>query len=167
MPKQTRRDFIKTTAAASTAMAAGALIPRVVYAAGSDKIRVGMIGCGGRGSGAARDCVAAAPNVQIVAMGDLFKDRLDGSRKLLTNLGDKFNVTDDRCFIGFDSYQKVLSCDVDLVILATAPGFRPTHIRAAVEAGKHIFAEKPVATDPIGVRSVIESGEIAKQKRLS
>src|SRR5947207_6270816 len=160
-----RRTFVKKTTAA---LAAAALIPGVAYAGGSDKIRVGMIGCGGRGSGAARDCLRADANIQIVAMGDLFKDRLEGARNTLTKLSaEKFNVADDHCFVGFDAYQKVLACDIDLVILATAPGFRPGHIRAAIEAGKHIFAEKPVATDPVGVRSVIESGEIAKSKNLA
>jgi len=163
-----RRHFIKSTATTTALLASSALITNSAFAAGSDKIRVGMVGCGGRGTGAAKDCVSSNTNVQIVAMGDLFKDRLDGSRSQLSALGtDKFNVSDDRCFIGFDAYQKVIACDVDLVILASSPGFRPQHIRAAVDAGKHVFAEKPVATDPVGVRSVIESAQIAKQKNLS
>src|SRR5438477_10541581 len=158
-----RRDLIKTSAA----IAAASLLPSAVFAGGSETIRVGLVGCGGRGSGAARDCASADPGIQIFAMGDLFKDRLDGSRAALANLGAKFNVSDDRCFTGFDAYQKVLQTDVDLVILADAPGFRPQHIRAAVEAGKHVFAEKPVATDPVGVRSVMESGKIAQAKNLA
>jgi predicted dehydrogenase len=159
---------MQTSMTAAAAVAASSVAASSAFAGGSDKIRVGLVGCGGRGTGAAKDCVAAGPNVQIVAMGDLFKDRLDGSRSQLANLpSDKFAVTDERCFVGFDAYQKVIACDVDLVILASAPGFRPQHIRAAVDAGKHIFAEKPVATDPVGVRSVIDSAQIAKQKNLS
>jgi predicted dehydrogenase len=161
-----RRDFIRASVATSATLAAASLSPGA-FAAGSDRIRVGLIGCGGRGSGAARDCAAASQSVQIVALGDLFSDRLNGARSALANLGEQFKVTDDRCFLGFDAYQKVLATDVDLVILATAPGFRPQHITAAIEASKHVFAEKPVATDPVGVRSVIESAQLAKEKNLS
>jgi myo-inositol 2-dehydrogenase/D-chiro-inositol 1-dehydrogenase len=134
---------------------------------GSDEIRVGLIGCGGRGTGAAHNVVDAAPGVRIVAMADAFKDRLDESRTILTErLGDRMSVTDDRCFVGLDAYQKLLQTDVNYVILATPPAFRAGHIKAAVAAGKHIFAEKPVAVDGAGVRSVLESAEVMKQKGL-
>ena len=164
-----RRTFIQTTAAASAAFA----FPSGVRMAGSDTIRVGLIGCGGRGTGAAGDCLRGAAGVELVAMGDLTPDRLAKSRGELSKIAAanadfaaKYKVTDDHCFTGFDAYQKVLATDVDLVILATPPGFRPVHLKAAVEAGKHIFAEKPVAVDPAGVRSVLATYELARQKGL-
>ena len=170
-----RRDFLKSsaTAAAGAALATGLAGHSNVHAAGSDVIRVGLIGCGsprgGRGRGAAQNCVTAAPGVKLVAMGDLFRDHLEFTRKDLSKLGhDKIDVPDDRCFVGFDAYEQVLNCkDVDLVILATPPGFRPLHIQAAVAAGKHIFAEKPVAVDAPGVRAVMQACEEAKKKNLS
>ena len=162
----TRRDFIKTTSAASlAAMVSGS---GVLFAAGSDKLRVGLIGCGGRGTGAAIDCVSSSPNIVITAMGDLFKDRVDSSLVKLKERLDPGNVavTPETQFSGFDAYKKVLACDIDMVILACPPHFRPIHLKAAVEAGKHVFMEKPVAVDPPGIRSVIKSAELAKQKGL-
>ncbi|MEZ4701632.1 MAG: Gfo/Idh/MocA family oxidoreductase [Rhodothermales bacterium] len=164
----TRRAFLKT-AAATTGLAAS-LMPsgNFAYAGGSDAIRVGLIGIGGRGSGAARDCAESSEGVQLVAMGDLFRDRLEERRMPLKEaLGDSYQVKDDHCFSGFDAYKHVIESDVDLVIMATPPGFRPIHLRYAVEAGKHCFIEKPCGVDPSGVRSVIESGEMAKAKGLS
>ncbi|OHB75459.1 MAG: hypothetical protein A2Z25_06930 [Planctomycetes bacterium RBG_16_55_9] len=161
-----RRDFIRTSAA----LGAGtwALGASRIYAAGSDKIRIGLIGCGGRGTYDTTNCLNCAPNVELVAMGDLFKDRVDRCRKRLTKeLSEKVKVTDDTCFVGWDAHKKVLGCDVDLVILTEPPGFRPAHFRAAVEAGKHVFMEKPVAVDPVGVRSVIESSALADSKHLT
>ena len=138
------------------------------YAAGSDVIRVGLIGCGGRGTGAARDCAVSAEGVEIVALADLFRDRLEERRGALQEaIPEQYRVTDDRCYSGFDSYKALIDSDVDLVILATPPGFRPIHLRYAVEAGKHVFMEKPAGVDPDGVRSVIESGEMAREKGLS
>ena len=161
-----RRAFIKTSAAVSLASLAAP--SSRIYAAGSDKLRVGMIGCGGRGTGAAKDCVNSSPNVEIVAMGDLFQDRLDKSlARLSREVDDKVSVTKDTSFTGFDAYKKVLACDIDMVILATPPHFRPEHLAAAVEAGKHVFMEKPVAVDPVGVRWVIESSEAAAKKGLA
>jgi predicted dehydrogenase len=137
------------------------------WAAGTDEIRVGLIGCGGRGTGAAKNAVMAAEGVTIVAMADAFKDRLDVSRSsLAAQLGDKMKVTDDTAFVGLDSYRKVLAADVNYVILAAPPAFRPEHIKASVAAGKHIFAEKPVAVDGAGVRSCIESHEAITKKGL-
>jgi len=161
-----RRNFIRASAAAS--MAALAAPGSRIYAAGSDKLRVGLIGCGGRGTGAATDCVKSSDNVEIVAMGDIFQDHLDKSLATLSRkVDDKVSVTDDTSFTGFDAYEKVLACDIDMVILATPPHFRPMHLRAAIEAGKHVFMEKPVAVDPVGIRSVIESSQLAKQKGLA
>jgi predicted dehydrogenase len=162
-----RRDFLKTSAA-SAATAALMASGNYAFAQGSDKIRVGIIGCGGRGTDAGRNVLEADPGVEIVAMGDLFKDRLNGSRNTLKELGkDRYKVTDDTAFDGFDNYKNVLATNCNYVILATPPGYRPLHLRAAVEAGKHVFFEKPVAVDGPGCRSVIESGEIAKRKGLS
>ena len=158
-----RRGFLKAGAAA-TLMTTG----NYAFAAGSDKVRVGLIGCGGRGTGAAGNCATADKGVEIVAMGDLFKDHLEESRNSLKNdLKEQYKVTDDKCFVGFDAYKSVLSTDVDMVILATPPGFRPYHFQAAVEAKKHIFMEKPVAVDGAGVRRVIATGELAKANKLA
>jgi len=159
-----RRDFIKMSATAS--MAALMAKPYGAYAQGSDKLRVGLIGCGRRGTDAAKNCIDSSPNVELVAMGDVLPDKLKDSRDKLAGLGDAFKVTDDTCFLGFDSYQKVLACDVDLVLLTAPPAFRPEHLKAAVEAGKHVFMEKPCAVDPVGVRSVIDSSVKANQKNL-
>jgi len=161
-----RREFVK----ASAAMGAAAIFSgkERLFAAGSDKLRVGLIGCGGRGTGAAMDCVRSSPNVEIVALGDVFKDRLAHSlTQLSENLDDKVSVTRDTSFTGFDAYEKVLACDIDMVILACPPHFRPRHLKAAVEAGKHVFMEKPVAVDPVGFHSVIASSDIAQEKGLA
>ena len=171
-----RRSFVKTTTLAT----AGLVMPRTLSAmtpdpASAEVIRVGVIGCGGRGSGAARDIMrAGGEGVQIVAMGDLFPDRLERARANLAKIAaedqlvaKQFKVTPEKLFSGFDAYEKVLAADIDLVILATPPGFRPMHLAAAVAAGKHIFMEKPVAVDPAGVRSVIASAAAAKAKSLA
>ncbi len=162
-----RRQFIKTSAAASlAALGAGSA---KVFAAGSDTIRVGVIGCGGRGRYDTTNCLSSAENVELVAMADLFKDRLGESfAKLSQRFPDKFKVTKDKCFVGWDAYKQLIECeDVDLVILTTPPHFRPQYLRAALEAGKHVFAEKPVAVDPVGVRHVIESADLADRKGLT
>jgi len=161
-----RRDFIRTSAAMSLA-AVGSQTGRL-FAGGSDRLRIGLIGCGGRGTGAVKDCVNSSAGVELVAMGDLFKDRLQGSfEDLRKNLGDKFKVTKGTCFVGFDAYQNVIACDVHMVILATPPHFRPATLKAAVDAGKHVFMEKPVGVDPAGIRSVIASSERANEKGLA
>jgi predicted dehydrogenase len=162
-----RRDFLKTSAvsAASAAMLASG---NYAFAAGSDIIKVGLIGCGGRGSGAAQNACEAASGIELVALADLFPDHLEGKKKAFGQaLGDKFKVKDDHCFTGFDAYNKLLATDCNYVILATPPGYRPIHLRAAVDAGKNVFFEKPVAVDGQGCRTVIEAGELAKQKGLS
>jgi predicted dehydrogenase len=163
----TRRDFIKATSLASFAAAVSG--PAILHAAGKEKIRVGLVGCGGRGTGAAFDCVEASKDVVITAMGDLFPDMLAESFKSMKERMKKenFTVTKETSFTGFDAYQKVIASDVDLVILATPPFFRSIHLKAAVEAGKHVFMEKPVAVDPAGIRSVIASAELASKKGLS
>ena len=161
-----RRDFMK----ASAAVGAAAIFSgrEKLFAQGTDKIRVGLIGCGGRGTGAAKDCVRSSENIEIVAMGDLFRNRLEGSLEDLKNeVGEHVSVTEETMFEGFDAYKQVIATDIDMVILGTPPHFRPEHLKAAVEADKHIFMEKPVAVDPVGIRSVIASSELAKQKGLA
>lgn len=162
-----RRDFLKTASTASLATLAAR--SGGLFASGSDLIRVGLIGSGGRGTGAALDCVRSSPNVVIAAVGDLFKDRVDSSlARLKKNLKpENIAVTPETCFSGFDNHKKVLQCDVNMVILAAPPHFRPEHLKASVEAGKHVFMEKPVAVDPVGVRSVIASSILAEEKGLA
>lgn len=128
-------------------------------------LKAGLIGCGGRGTGAAVNFLDAGPNLQITALGDVFQDRLDQCRAQLKTERN-VEVADDKCFTGFDSYQKVIDSGVDIVLLCTPPHFRPAHIAAAVQAGKHIFLEKPCAVDPVGARSVLVSVERAKEKGL-
>ena len=162
-----RRDFIKTTSAASlAAMVSGG--GGALFAGGSDQLRVGLIGSGGRGRGAARDCINSSPNVKITAMGDLFPDRVEGAYNWLSEQvkPENLDVTPEMRFSGFDSYKEVLASDIDMVILACPPHFRPIHLKAAIEAGKHVFMEKPVAVDPPGARSVIATAALAKEKGL-
>ncbi len=166
--KPSRRMFIKTSVALMGGTAATRLgfVP-AVHAAGSDEIRVGLIGCGGRGTGAAVDVASAAPGVKIVAMGDAFQDRLEKSLETLNKeISDKLDVPEARRFVGFDAYEKVLASGINYVILATPPGFRPMHLKAALAANKHIFTEKPVAVDAPGVRTCLEVYEQAKAQRL-
>jgi predicted dehydrogenase len=163
-----RRDFVKTSAAAAAAVAASPLI-NAAHASGSDSIRVGLIGCGGRGTGAAVNSLQGSPLTRVVALGDVFEDRLRGCKSQLAGhaaVGDRAKVADDACFVGFDCYKEVIASGVDLVILATPPHFRPIHLAEAVDKGKHVFMEKPVATDPTGIRSVFASHEVADAKGL-
>ena len=162
-----RRDFVKLSAAGSGAAVLGGLgVNRAMGAnSGSDKIRVGVIGCGGRGSGAAKNCLESSPGVEIVALGDLFQRQVDAAEK-------KLKLTKVQKFWGFDNYKKVLAADVDMVILAAPPGFRPTHFEAAVNASRpgkliHIFCEKPVAVDPVGCRQFIAAAKKSKQMGIA
>jgi predicted dehydrogenase len=163
-----RRDFIKRSTAVSLTALASGFATSNAFAAGSDKLRVGLIGCGSRGTGAACDCVRSSDNVQIVALGDLFQDRVNKSLKNLKEElpPENLKVTEDSSFAGFDAYEKVIASGVDMVILGTPPQFRPAHLKAAVEAGKHVFMEKPVAVDPAGVKSIIATSDLAEQKGL-
>ncbi|HWB11183.1 MAG TPA: Gfo/Idh/MocA family oxidoreductase [Pirellulales bacterium] len=167
----TRRDFLKTsTVAVVGGSLAGSLgVSRSAHGGSDDTIKIGLIGCGGRGTGAIRDAMSTDHNVKLVAMGDAFEDRLSGSLDAIGKEGNfsaKIDVPKDRQFVGFDAYKQVLEAGVDLVILATPPGFRPIHFAAAVEAGKHIFMEKPVAVDAPGVRLVLDAAKKAKEKNL-
>jgi predicted dehydrogenase len=165
----TRREFFKTSALAGGLLAAPAILPGKLFAKeNSDTLRVGLVGCGGRGSGAADEALSADKNVILTAAGDAFEDRLQTSLKnLRTEHGDRVQVAPDKCFVGLDAYQKVIDSGVDVVLLATPPGFRPIHLKAAIAAGKHVFTEKPMATDAPGVRSVLATVEEARKKNLS
>ena len=165
-----RRSFLKTSAkaAAATTMLGTLAVPGRVHAAAGDLLKIGLVGCGSRGAGAAANAMRADKQCQLVALADAFSDRLESARGHLQEAGgEKFAVTDETCFVGFDAYKKLLSTDVDVVILATPPHFRPEHFRAAVEAGKHTFVEKPVAVDAPGVRSVLATSELARDKGLA
>ncbi len=185
----TRRQFIKDSSAALASAAAMASAPFVVtsHAAADDPIRIGVIGCGGRGTGAVLDAIGATTkviysesghtedvavnakinrkDVQVLALADLFPDRVTACRGNLKKLG--INLPDEACFSGFDAYQKLLAIsDINYVILSTPPHFRPLHLKAAIEAGKHAFVEKPIAVDGPGVRMALEACEAAQKKNL-
>ena len=159
-----RRSFLRGSAAAGAAVMAAGLVSRVAYAAGSDAIKVGVIGCGGRGKGATKDCLEAAKsiqaNVQIWACGDLWEDRAKAA-------GKPYNVPEDRCFGGFDNHDKVLASGVDMIITAAPPGFRAIHVPAIIKAGKHCFMEKPVCVDPWGYNEICKAADEAKAKKLT
>ncbi|MGB0741600.1 MAG: Gfo/Idh/MocA family protein, partial [Planctomycetaceae bacterium] len=164
-----RRTFLGTAAAAAVgtrALSAG------VHAGGSDLLKVGLVGVGGRGTGAGQQALNADPGTELVALADVFEDAVERGHRQLSRMFNKdgqkprVTATADQCYAGFDAYKRVIdSCDV--VLLATTPHFRPQHLRAAVEAGKHVFCEKPVAVDAPGVRSVLESSRIAEEKNLN
>ena len=162
-----RRQFLKTGAGVAAALAAGPALSARAFAAGDDVLKVGLIGCGGRGTGAAAQALDADPGARLFAMGDVFADHLESSLKNLSaSHSQKMTVADDHKFVGFDAFKKVTDvCDV--VLLCGPPHFRPEHLAYAVEKGKHIFCEKPIAVDPVGVRSVTESYKKAAEKKLS
>jgi myo-inositol 2-dehydrogenase/D-chiro-inositol 1-dehydrogenase len=159
-----RRTFIK---GAGASIAATSLIGAKAVANSANELRVGLIGCGGRGTGAAMQALNADPDIVLYAMGDLTADRMASSHSgLVTNFGERVQVDASRQFVGFDAFEKVIA-EVDVILLATPPVFRPQHLRAAIEAGRHVFCEKPVAVDGKGVRSVLETAAMAKSKGLS
>lgn len=163
-----RRSFLQ-----SSSLTVGALsFPAILHAENKvERIRIGLIGCGGRGSGAALNALTADPGVQLVAMADAFGDRLEASYRGLSakyaETPGRVDVPKERQFVGLDAYKQLLATDVDAVLLATPPGFRPVHFAAAVEAGKHIFCEKPMGTDAKGARAVLDAARKAKEKHLS
>lgn len=173
-PNESRRTFIQSAAALSAGAALSGIASGAWGASGKGsaaRFKVGVIGCGGRGTGAAVNSLQGSNETEIFALGDVMKDRLDGAYDQLKNsidasLKPRVTVTPERCFSGFDAYKQVLASGVDMVILATAPGFRPIHFEAAVNAGKHIFFEKPVAVDPVGIRRVMAAGAKAAEKGL-
>ena len=158
-----RRKFIKNIAVAGTVVSALPLFNVRAQDAGK-KFKIGLVGCGGRGNGALENILEAAKSagfeIEIYTLADFFADRADSTAK-------KYNVPADRVFSGATAYRQLLQQPIDIVLLATPPIFRPAHLEAAINAGKHIFTEKPVAVDPVGARKVIELGEVAKQKGLS
>jgi predicted dehydrogenase len=166
-----RRTFLKSTGAAviGGTLAYNMGIVGAMAAGSSNTLKVGLIGCGGRGTGAAAQALRADPDVVLTAMGDVFADRLEQSLKALAEEvpAEKLKVSRDHRFIGFDAYRKVIDSGVDVVLLTTPPRFRPEHMMAAVEAGKHVFCEKPVAVDAPGVRKVLAAAKKAKEKNLS
>src|SRR5687768_18214192 len=159
-----RRQFVKTS---TLALGATVALSRAQVSPG-ETLRIGLIGCGGRGTGAAADALHSDANIKLVAMGDAFADRLKSSLQTLSkqDIAKKIDVPDKHQFIGFDAYHKVIA-ESDVVLLATPPHFRPIHMQAAIEAGKHVFAEKPVAVDAPGVRKVLAVCEAARKKNLS
>jgi len=166
-----RRGFLRqsTGILAGTALAANLRVARAAHAAGGDEIKIGLIGCGHRGAGAVADCLAADQGTKLVAVADAFPDN---ARRALAALGrDKdyaarIDVPDDRIFTGFDAYKQVIASGVDLVLMAAPPGFRPLHYRAAVDAGKHVFMEKPCCVDAPGYRALVETNKLADEKNL-
>ena len=165
--REKRREFIKNSAL----LAGGVLLSQVAFATGhsgaDDTIKIALIGCGDRGTGAAFQALSTTANVKLVAMADAFQDRLDGSYKVLSDkFKNKVDVPKDHQFVGFDAYQKAMAL-ADVVLLTTPPGFRPIHFEEAVKQGKQIFMEKPVAVDAPGIRKVLAAAEIAKQKKLN
>ncbi|HYO25845.1 MAG TPA: Gfo/Idh/MocA family oxidoreductase, partial [Lacipirellulaceae bacterium] len=177
-----RRKFVQgasAVVAGGIVLGANAQLARSAFGSGSDEIKIGLIGCGGRGRGAALQALGTSGKVTLWSMADAFIDRVEESANFIkshvseeqgrNNLRFKDSAVDvpkERQFVGFDGYQKVIDSGVDLVILATTPGFRPIHYEAAVKAGKHVFAEKPVAVDATGIRRFLAANEEAKKQNL-
>ena len=164
-----RRRFLKTAAATTTAMAAFNILHEA-HAANADLIKVGLIGCGNRGTGAAQDCLKSAPNVKLIAMADIFKDRLETARQRIKNnkqVAEGFAVDDDHCFTGFDGYKQLLKTDCSIVLICSPIFFHPIHLDAAIEAGKHCFMEKAGCVDAPGVRQMIATAQKARDKKLN
>jgi myo-inositol 2-dehydrogenase / D-chiro-inositol 1-dehydrogenase len=161
--QESRRSFISKSAAGASALA-GFSVLRNGYGANYDTIKIGVVGCGGRGTGAVRDAVTAAPNVELVSMADIHQSQIEKSiarlKKFKTrdkkNLPGISNIRPDKCFTGLDAYKKVIDSGIDYVLLCTPPGFRPDHIEYSVKKGIHIFAEKPCATDAPGIRKIMD-----------
>src|SRR5258707_76624 len=161
--QQSRREFVRNSSLLAGGVLAAPFLPRTNFFSGADNtIKIALIGCGGRGTGAAVQALSTKQNVQLVAMADAFKDRLDGSyTNILEALDDKkgrVQVKEENKFVGFDAYKKAMAL-ADVVILATPPGFRPIHFEEAVHQGKQVFMEKPVATDPAGIARVLAAAE--------
>jgi len=176
--KTSRRDFVKNAVVLTGGAIAVPLASQANFFSGADDtIKVALVGCGGRGTGAAMQACLTKQNVKLVAMADAFRDRIDSCYKALTaddiseagasgNIKNKIDVPEERKYTGFDAYKKAIA-HADVVILTTPPGFRPIHFEEAINMGKHIFMEKPVATDPAGVKKVLDTAEIAKRKKLN
>ena len=162
-----RRDFLKTSAIAAGSVAAGLSLARSAHAQGKDEIKIGMIGCGSRCSGAANESLKSDESVRLTALCDVFEGRLKGRQELFKQMhGERGTVGDEHCFLGFDGYQKVID-SVDVVLIACASKFHPMYLEAAVKAGKHVFVEKPHGIDPKGIRRVEAACAMAKEKGVS
>ncbi len=167
-----RRGFIKSSAVAAVgaSLVVNSQSTRMVHAAGDDTLKVGLVGCGGRGRGSAIQALSADPHTQLVALADAFGDQIEKALEIFQRTGDisgRIDVPTERQFTGFDSYEQLINSDVDVVLLATPPHFRPQHLEACVEAGKHVFVEKPVAVDARGVQRVMAASEAAKKRNLA
>jgi len=168
--RPSRRDFLKnSTVAAGVALAGGLNIARMAHAAGGDELKIALIGCGGRGTGAVANCFEGCTNVKLIAVADAFADN---AWSCLANLRkepkyvDKIDVPEDRIFVGFDAYQQAIAAGPDIVFLTTPPGFRPIHYAAAIAAGKHVFMEKPCCVDAPGFRSLLKTNKLTDEKNL-
>src|SRR5215207_5079314 len=169
-----RRDFVKQTSLVAGGLLVMPVLSKANFFSGADDaIKIALVGCGGRGTGAAMQALLSKQNVKLVAMADAFRDRLDLCYKKLTdessgaeNVKARVDVPEERKFTGFDAYLKAIPL-ADVVILATPPGFRPLHFEEAIRQNKHVFMEKPLATDPTGIQKVLANAEIAKQKKLN
>jgi myo-inositol 2-dehydrogenase / D-chiro-inositol 1-dehydrogenase len=164
-----RRQFLRTSAGAVSMAAVGGLsLARGAHAAGSDTLKIGLIGCGGRGRGAANEALGADPNTKLVALADVFEDHAKAARKILqSHRPTQVAVDDEHCFTGLDAYRKVIESGVDVVLIACASKFHPEYLQAAIAAGKHVFVEKPHAIDPPGIRTVIAACDEARKKNLN
>ena len=169
-----RRKFIgQSTGVGATATTFMIVKPELVRGQGKETLRAGLIGCGGRGTQAAQQYLSSNDNVELVAMGDIFEDRLEKSLGAIRaaadkrGYADKVKVTPDRHFVGFDNYKKVIASDVDVVMLCTPPGYRPIHFEACIEAKKHVFCEKPFGTDPVGVRRFMAAAKKSEELKLT
>lgn len=165
-----RREFLKKSALTASALAVGLSSGLRVHAAGSDMFKLGLIGCGGRGCGAVGNCIEANPNVKLWAMGDLFKDRAENARKAMMEAPatkDKMDVDPSRVFDGFDNYKKVIDAGCDIILIACASRYHPLYTKTAVEAGKHVFTEKPHGIDAAGIHTMLEAAEIAKKNKTA
>jgi myo-inositol 2-dehydrogenase / D-chiro-inositol 1-dehydrogenase len=162
-----RRDFLKSSITAAAGAAVGLSLARSAHAAGSDVIRIGLIGAGNRGPGAVINALTVDPGVRLVAMGDVFLDHIQSRLEMIKKeKPDQVQVDNAHCFTGLDSYQHVIQCS-DVVLVACAAKYHPVYLKAAIEAGKHVFVEKPHAIDPVGIREIFTASELAKEKNLS
>jgi myo-inositol 2-dehydrogenase/D-chiro-inositol 1-dehydrogenase len=146
------------------------VLGQMAHAQGSDRVKVGMLGCGGRGNGAIRNCLEADPGVQIIALADLFESQVKRTRDGLMKgeqTRDRVKIDDDHMYWGFDCHEKLAQCEADLLLMATTPAFRGRQLMAAIKAGKHVFTEKPIATDVAGCKEVMEAAKLAKEKNLA
>jgi predicted dehydrogenase len=164
---RSRRKFLGGAAAFTI------LNPQLVRGAGKERLKAGLIGCGGRGRQAVVDLMTGSENVELVAMGDIFEDKLEGNLAWLRDaqrhprIQDRIKVDAEHRFVGFEAYKKVIASEVDIIMLATPPGWRPMHFEAAVEANKHVFCEKPFGTDPVGVRRFMAAAKKSEEKKLT